>query len=151
MPERTRIYCGYDGNTNETTTLQNVWSIFPFPSTGFTTWRTAGPVTISGSSTTFTWNDKPSWVEVIATCNIKKGSGGNTNRNVEFVWYQNGSPAGPIRGTYMNNQDCQIISGHGYLYLNTGDTIEPWIRNVENDDKILLTNCTFILSQDDGW
>ena len=149
---RGRLYCGYDANTNESTSLVNAWDVFPFPSTGYTVWRDTGHFTIDGSRSKFTWTGmNNTWVYVDAVCNVYKGSGGNATRNIEVVWRLNGTDAGPVRGSHMNDHDSIIISGSGWFLLSNGDYIEPYIRNIENDDKILLKNCVFSMLEDSGW
>jgi len=138
-----RLYCGYENNTAETTAAQDEWSAFPYPSSGYTTWR-VHEFTVDPSTSAFTYTGaSPAWFKLSATCNIYKGSGGGASRNVEFQWRLNGVPAGPIRGAHMNGADSNIVSGGGQLYLSPGDVVSPYIRNIENGDKILLKNCQF--------
>lgn len=152
MHPRARLYCGYSDNTNETTSNQNIWEKFPYSSSGVTTWRNSGDFTVDNSSTTFTLNRSiGGWFEVCAVCNIYKGTGGNASRNVELVWYKNGVESGFVRGSHMNNQDSNVVTGQGEMYLEPNDYIEPHIRNTENDDKILLKNCTFDIKEDCDW
>lgn len=149
---RARLYCSYAGSTSETTALQNVFQTFPYPSVAITTHRTSGHFVVSDDSgLTFTYSGISAWFNISVVCNVYKGSGGNANRNVEVQWQVNGVGVGPIRGSHMNSQDSQIITGIGQLYLNNGDVLKPTIRNIENDDKINLKNCDFIFSEDSSW
>lgn len=154
MPRRARLYCGYEDNVNESTTLVNEWGRFPYPSTGLTVIRSEGPhpIVIDPDMTRFTWTgDNGCYFRVEAVCNVYKGSGGNANRNIEFCWYKNSQKYGFVRGSHMNAQDSQIISGSGWMWLDPNDYIEPYIRNIENDDKILLKNCTFLIEESSGY
>jgi len=154
MTSRARLYCGYDENVNETVSNVGIWERFPFSSTGITKYRDQGlinKVEVSESMTRFTWNGDPTWFKVEASCNVYKATGGEANRNIEMVWYKNGVKYGVIWGSHMNSSDSMIVSGSGMMYLETGDFVEPWIRNIENSDKILLKNCTFIFWEDSGY
>lgn len=144
---RHRLYCGYADNTNETTALQNVWEKFPYPSSGFTTYRNNG-FTIDGTVSRITYNGSESnWFDITATCNVLKGTGANQTRTIEFQWFLNGNPFGTPRQFQMNS-DANIITGNGEVYLSQGDYIEPMIRNIENDDKARLYNCSFNIRED---
>lgn len=150
--QRSRLYCGYSDNTNETTQLQNVWETFPYPSTGYTTYRN-NDFTIDGTTSKFTYTGtETKWFDITATCNIKKGTGGNATRTVAFQWFLNGIAIGSEREFQMNTES-NIISGNGEVMLSTGDYLEPKIRNKENDDKAHLWNCTFNIREDydDVW
>ena len=124
----------------------------PYPSTGFSTFRQEGePFVISGTECSFTWNGKPTWFKLDCIVNVFKGTGGWPNRNIESVWYVNGVKSGIIRASHMSNQDDQILSGSGWVFLNNGDNLEPMVRNIENSDKILCKNFTVCLWEDDGY
>ena len=152
MVRRGRLYVSHDANVNETTALKDVWEKFPYPTNGYTEVRKEGDWVCAIDSSTFTWNGKPCWHIVDATANIYRGSGvASQNRNCEFQWYKNGLAFGVARGSYFNNQDSQIMSGHGWMYLETGDSVSPWIRNTESDDKILIKNCCFTFYEDSGY
>lgn len=154
MTSRARLFCGYTDNINETVSDINIWERFPYSSTGITKWRDEGKlnkIEVDGSITRFSWNGPPTWFKVDASCNVYKGSGPAVNRNIEFLWYKNGVQDGIVRGSYMNSSDSQVVSGSGMMYLETGDYVEPYIRNIENSDKILLKNCTFIFWEDSGY
>lgn len=149
--KRARLYCGYEENSTETTALQNVWEVFPQPSGGYFYWRTTNDFTIDVNGKINFDRSVAGWFKIDTICNVYKGTGGNASRNVEVVWKQNGVKAGPIRGSHMNNNDSQIISGTGEVYLAPGDYLEPCIRNIENDDKILLTNVTINIFEEVDW
>lgn len=155
MPRRARLFCGYDQNTNESaTTGLNNWTDFSYPSSGISIWRQEGePVLeVLPNRVAFTWSGPPTWFKLDAICNVYKGSGGNTSINIEMCWFKNEDiPYGFIRGSHMNNQDSNIVSGSGWLLINTGDTIYPKIRNIENNDTVLLKNCTFTFWADEGY
>lgn len=148
---RVRFYVGYEGSTSETTANQNIWQAFPSPSVSVTEYRSSGNITLNTTTMDFTYSGDPTWLELTSVCNIYKGSGGNVNRNVQVVFHKNGVPAGPVRGSYMNNQDSQILSGNGEIYVENGDVITPMIRNIEDDCKINVKNCTFNFKQDFEW
>lgn len=147
---KNKLYFGYSGSTSETTSLQNVWQKFPYPSSSISTYRDSGSFSVSDDGgLKITCGTIPSaWYYVSTNCNVYKGSGSNQSRNIEFVWRVNDVENGPIRGTHMNNLDSQILCGIGQLYLETGDIIEPYVRNIENDDKINLKNCSFDITQE---
>ena len=148
--KRARLYFGYEDSTSETSSLQNVWESFPWPSTAVTTYRASGDFTVSDDGgMKITYNRaEPSWFDLDAVCNVYKGAGGNANRNIEMVWHLNDSPAGPARGSYMNAQDSQLLTGCGQVYLTQGDELKPKCRNIENDDKLCFKCCTFDFKED---
>lgn len=143
-----RLYCGYDNNVTNLGLTQNIWQRFVYPSTGYTTYRN-NDFSIDGSLSKFTYTgESQKWFKVDAVCNIYKIGGGSVNRNIEVQWRLNGNPVGSVRGSYMHDQDSQIISGGGELLLSNGDYLEPFIRNIENSDDCLLKNCSFIVKED---
>lgn len=150
---KSKLYFNYSNSTSETTALQNVWQVFPYPSTSINTIADSGDLVLSddsGMKFTFT-REVPAHFGVDVTCNIKKGSGGNANRNVQLVWEFNGVDFSFAPCYYMNNQDCIIVSSHAEIDLQNGDVLRPKIRNLENDDKIQLPNCQFIFKEDMDW
>jgi hypothetical protein len=152
LVKRTRLFVGFQNNTNETTALQNVWETIPFPSTGMITFRNEGePIVVDPTDVKFTWNGSPKWFKIDNLGNIFKGSGTAVDRKVEVVWFKNGIQEGIVRQTHMNSRNSEIISGSGWLYLDTGDVLEPKIRNIDNDDKILVTNFTACFWEDTGY
>ena len=142
-----RLYCGYSGNTAPLGLTQSTWARFAYPSTTYAAYRNV-EWEISPKESRFTYTGAtPKWFKIEATCNIYKVTGASPNRNVEYQWRLNGTPIGSARGSYMNGDDSQIVSGVGEILLTTGQYIEPWIRNVENSDDCRLDNCTFIICE----
>lgn len=153
-PHRARLYCGYDASTAEIVATQNVWNAFPAPSTAITTFRQSPDNAISfstaGGTISFTYaRSTPAWMEVGTVCNVVRASGSGT-RDLEFQWRVNGTPVGPVRRTHMNG-DAQILTGVGWLFLSDGDVVEPFVRNIENNANIGITNCTFSFLEDIDW
>lgn len=145
--QRSRLYCGYDQNTNQTTQLQGVWERFPYPSGGIVSYRN-NDFTVDGTQTRFTYTgSETKWFDVSACCNVQKVTGANQTRTIVFQWRLNGNPVGVARKHQMSNE-FNIITGNGQLQLSTGDYVEPFVQNEENDDKMILTNCAFNLRED---
>lgn len=148
-----RLYVGYGANTNKTDlAIVNNWYIFAYPSTGLQTYRTSADWTVSPSAIRFTYTGAtPKWFMLLANCNILKTASNNTYRSVEFVWKQNGVNVGPTRRTFMSQEDGQIISGSGYVYLAPNDYIEPFFRVIEtptqSTEDVILSNCTFLFEE----
>lgn len=142
-----RLYCSYNDNTNVLGLTQNIWSRFSYPSTSYTSYR-SNDFNIDSNLTKFTYAGvKTKWFRLDVVCNIYK-VGNITARNVEVQWRLNGIAIGPIRGATMNSDDSMIITGSGEVVLSAGDYIEPYIRNIENNDDCILKNCSFIIKED---
>lgn len=144
-----RLYVAYGASTSETTAAQNVWERFPYPSGGtITTYRNSGDFTVHPSINRYTYTGaSPKWFNVFATCNTLKATGANQSRTLEYQWYLNGVPVGISRRGHMNNEDASIVTGTGEIYLNQNDYLEPYIRNTENGDKIMVSNCTLVIQE----
>lgn len=144
-----RLYAGYDGNTNESTwSTANEWQRFPASSSAWVIWRnTDWSVDEANSRMTYT-GSTPRWFSISAVCNVLKASGAAQNRTLLFQWRYNGVPVGFARESQMNNKDSEIVSGNGQLYLTAGDYIEPWWANKENGDHSRAVSCTYDIRED---
>lgn len=155
MPRtRERLFCGYQGNTNDVGGVQGQWEEFPLPSSTFETWRNegSGNLTIEPSRVAFKWTGPSTWFRIDASANCLKPTAGTASRTLEFCWFKNlDEQAGIIRQTHMNNQDASFLSGSGWILLETNDILYPKIRNTENNEQIRLFNVTFCISEDSGW
>jgi len=141
-----RLYCGYSDNTSETTAAVGVWERFPYSATGIQSYRSID-FTVDPTMTRFIYTGLlTKWFKINATCNILKGTGESSSRDLEVSWRKNGVQAGPARRTHLI--DANVISGEGQLPLSTGDYIEPFIRNIQNDDKVVMYNCSFDIRDD---
>ena len=140
-----RLYTGFEVNSQPISLVQNVWSIFN--SSGLTTYRVSSDWAVSNTQFRLTYSGvSPKWFLVLANCNIIS-SGGNTNRTIEFQWRKNNIGYGVVKQAYMNASDTIILSGSGYIYISSGDYLEPWFRNIENGDDVIISNCSFILEE----
>lgn len=137
-----RLYCGYSDNLTEGLGVTDQWFTFPYPSTGYETYRNSD-WTVDPLISRFTYvGSTPRWFDISATCNITKSTGANATRTILFQWRLNDVPIGAERKSEMN-RDSEIISGSGQVYLSPGQYIEPWFKNIDNTDKAILTNCNF--------
>lgn len=149
IKKRSFAYFTFQGNTNETPLSQDVWAQFVNPTGGLVSvYQSNSDFTVSPTELkiTYTGTD-PKWFNLSAVTNIYRASGGNQTRTLELQWKINGTFVGFSRRV-QSNTEANIYTGNGMIYLQNGDELTPWVRNVENGDDTLLDNASFTLSEE---
>lgn len=144
---KSRISFYYDQNTNATQLTQNVWTKFA---------DVSGPViTVMNSNNDFTVDNtlritytgtEPKWFNISAVTNVRKVTGGVNSRTLDLQWRLNGVPVGIIRES-QSNSESNIYTGIGDLPLSSGDYLEPFCQNVENNDDVIWDNASFSVEE----
>ena len=147
--KRSFAYYVFQGNTVETPLVLNEWTQFANPTTGL--------IEVFDHCSDFTplvgqlglqYNGAINkWFNLSAVTNIFKAAAGTLTRTLEFQWKVNGNLVGFSRQV-QSNLESNIFTGNGLLYLQPGDVVTPWVRNIENGDGCLLNNASFTLSEE---
>jgi len=147
--KRSFAYFVFQNNTNPTVLTQNVWTQFSNPVGGlvevidnadeFTSDPNQLKITYTGTT--------PKFFNLSVVTNIFKEAGGGATRTIELQWYLNGVPVGFSREAQSNNES-NIYTGNGMIFLQNGDEITPYVRNIENGDDVRVDNASFTLSEE---
>ena len=147
--KRSFAYFTFQNNTETTVLTKDVWTHFANPTGGlvemydnnndFTASETELKLTYTGTSS--------KWFNLSAVTNLFKDANGSATRTYDLQWKLNEVFVGFSRETAGNNEP-NIYTGNGMIYLQENDYICPWVKNVENNNNALLDNASFTLSEE---